>query len=97
MSMYMEIVCDNDQTQYCIKRMTLFGFHFDQLNLWASYYLQETLNPKVKTFTLISCIILQHKCDNPMFSYPKKINERKKSWKTNKEKEKKNIQKMKTD
>ena len=55
----MEIVCDKDQTQYCNKRMTLFGFQFDQLNLWASYYL-----PKGESsFTLISFIILQHKCD----------------------------------
>ena len=46
--MYMEIVYDKDQTQYCNNRMTLFGFQFDQLNLWASCYLQETLNPKVK-------------------------------------------------
>ena len=46
--MYMEIVCDKDQTQYWNKRMTLFGFQFDQLNLWASCYLQETLNRKVK-------------------------------------------------
>ena len=68
MYMYMEIVCDKDQTQYCIKRKTLFGFQFDQLNLWASYYFQETLNPKVK--------VLLH------------WNERKKSLKTNKEKQK---------
>ena len=46
--MYMEIVYDKDQTQYCNNRMTLFGFQFDQLNLWASCYLRETLNPKVK-------------------------------------------------
>ena len=29
----MQIACDKDQTQYCNKRMTLFGFQSDQLNL----------------------------------------------------------------
>ena len=52
--MDMQIACDKDQTQYCDKRMTLFGFQFDQLNLWAGCYLQETLNPKVKVLSHLS-------------------------------------------
>ena len=75
--------------------MTLFGFQLDQLNLWASYYLPKTLNPKVKvlshlsplSFCNINVTIKKSIVHNFRFWYPKKINERKKSWKTNKEKE----------
>ena len=50
----MQIACDKDQTQYCDKRMTLFGFQSDQLNLKTSCNLQETLNPKVKVLSHLS-------------------------------------------
>ena len=46
----MRIACNKNQSHYCNKIM--FVFLFDRLS-WA-YYVQETLNPKVKVLPHIS-------------------------------------------